>query len=353
MKGLVHFRPLRPDEGGRLCAAIRVAYGESYDVRWVYDEAEVEARLAAGTYVSWIAESAAGELLCHEGMGLAAPGDAVGHSGQAVTMPAARGQHLFTRTKQRLMDWAQERGMAGMFSEATAAHPYSQRANVELGAHETGFLLGWIPASVSNDAAKDAGESDRPRRQSAALFYAKLNDGHERPVYAPERHREIVGRTLELCELRGRLADSPAAVELPERTRLQVEVDADHNLALLTAHEPGADLETAIAAERHHLFHRRNLNAIYLDLPLENPATALLADHLERLGVSYAGVFPNPRTTGDVLRLQSLHRARIAADDLAVASDHGRELLDYVLADLSRSGEPVSSTQVHSRGDRL
>jgi serine/threonine-protein kinase RsbW len=330
------FRLLRPEEGGRLSEAIRVAYGETYDVRWVYDPEEVSRRLAAGTYVSCVAEAPEGELLCHEGMSLAAAGDAVGHSGQAVTMPAARGQHLFTRTKQHLMDWARERGMAGMFSEATAAHPYSQRANLELGAHETGFLLGWIPASVENDAAQGAGESARPRRQSAALFYAKLNDGHERPVYAPQRHHEIVRQTLELCGLRGTLADPPATAEIPARTRLHVQIEQDHNLALLTVDEPGADLETVVAAERHHLFHSKQLDAIYLDLPLENPATALLADHLERLGVSYAGVFPNPRTTGDVLRLQSLHRARIAPDDLAVASDHGRELLDYVLANLSR-----------------
>jgi hypothetical protein len=331
----VTFRHLQPGEGAVLTEAIRVAYGETYDVRWVYDEAEVEARLAAGTYVSSVAESPEGELLCHEGMSLATAGDAVGHSGQAVTVPAARGQHLFTRTKRHLMDWARERGMAGMFSEATAAHPYSQRANLELGAHETGFLLGWIPASVENDAAQGGGERARPRRQSAALFYAKLNDGHERPVYAPRRHHEIVGRTLELCELRGTLTDPPAAVEIPARTSLHVKIEQDHNLALLTVDEPGADLETVVAAERHHLFHNKQLDAVYLDLPLENPATALLADHLERLGVSYAGVFPNPRTDGDVLRLQSLHRARIKADDLAVASDHGRELLDYVLADLA------------------
>ena len=326
----VTFRYLAPEEGAILSQAIRAAYGETYDVRWVYDPAEVGKRIAAGTYVSWVAESAAGELLCHEGMSLAAAGDAVGHSGQAVTMPAARGQHLFTRTKRHLMEWAQERGMAGMYSEATAAHPYSQRANLELGAHETGFLLGWIPASVDNDAATDR----RPRRQSAALFYAKLNDGHERPVYAPERHREAIGKTLELCELRGSLADPLAEVAIPARTELHVEVEADHNLAVITARHPGADLEEAVAAERRHLFHNRNLDAVYLDLPLEDPATALLADDLERLGVSYAGIFPNPRTTGDVLRMQSLHRARVSADDLSVASDHGRELLEYVLADL-------------------
>jgi len=63
MKELVHFRPLRPGEGRRLTEAIRAAYGGSYDVRWVYDEAEVEARLEAGTYVSFVAETGDGEFL--------------------------------------------------------------------------------------------------------------------------------------------------------------------------------------------------------------------------------------------------------------------------------------------------
>jgi hypothetical protein len=328
----VTFRFLGPGEGTVLTSAIEAAYGQTYDVRWVYDPAEVGSRIDSGTYVSCIAEGPAGDLLCHIGMSLGAAGDAVGHSGQAVTLPAARGHHLFTRTKRYLMTWAQERGLAGMYSEATAAHPYSQKANIELGAHETGFLLGWIPASVSNDAA-----GDRLGRQSAALLYLKLNDGHEREVYAPERHRAIVDQTLELCQLRGALADPPAGCELAERTGMHVEIDSDHNLALITVHVPGADLEQVIAAERHHLFHRHCLDAVYIDLPLEKPATALVADHLERLGVSYAGVFPNSRTDGDVLRMQSLHRVRVKADDVAVASDHGRELLDYVLSDLPRT----------------
>jgi hypothetical protein len=328
----VTFRFLGPDEGTVLTRAIEAAYGQTYDVRWVYDPTEVGRRIKSGAYVSCIAEDPAGDLLCHIGMSMEAAGDAVGHSGQAVTLPAARGHHLFTRTKRYLMDWARERGLAGVYSEATAAHPYSQKANIELGAHETGFLLGWIPASVSNDAA-----GDRRGRQSAALLYLKLNDGHEREVYAPERHRAIVGQTLELCRLRGRLADPPADCELTDRTELHVETDSDHNLALITVHVPGADLETVIAAERHHLFHSHCLDAVYIDLPLEQPATALVADHLERLGVSYAGVFPNPRTDGDVLRMQSLHRVRVKADDIAVASDHGRELLQYVLSDLPRT----------------
>jgi serine/threonine-protein kinase RsbW len=220
-----------------------------------------------------------------------------------------------------------------MYSEATAAHPYSQKANIDLGAHETGFLLGWIPATVENDAAAGGGM----RRNSAALFHTKLNDGHDRRVYAPERHHEIVGQTLALCELRGTLAQPPAGSILPERTEMHTEVDADHNLALLTVTVPGADLEGVLSEERRRLFDDIDLDAIYIDLPLEVPATALVADHLERLGVSYSGIFPNPRADGDVLRMQSLHRVRVKADDVAVASDHGRELLEYVLADLERT----------------
>ncbi len=328
----VTFRFLGPEEGGVLTEAIEAAYGTTYDVRWVYDPVEVGARLAAGRYVSCVAETMAGELLCHEGMSLAAAGDAVAHSGQAVTLEAARGQHLFTRTKRVLMDWGTERGLAGMYSEATAAHPYSQKANIELGAHETGFLLGWIPASVENDAAAGRART----RNSAALFYTKLNDGHDRRVYAPERHHEIIGQTLALCELRGTLAHPPADYQLAERTVMHTETDADHNLALITVTVPGADLGEALHAQRHPLSPRACLDAIYIDLPLDTPATALVADHLERLGVSYSGIFPNPRADGDVLRMQSLHRVRVKADDVAVASDHGRELLDYVLADLER-----------------
>src|SRR3954447_731713 len=328
----VTFRFLGSDEGTVLTGAIEAAYGQSYDVRWVYDPEEVGHRIAAGTYVSCVAETPAGELLCHLGMSLAAAGDAVAHSGQAVTLPAARGQHLFTRTKKWVMDWARERGLAGMYSEATAAHPYSQKANIDLGAHETGFLLGWIPASVSNDAA-----AGRRGRQSAALFYTKLNDGPERAVYAPERHREIVAQTIALCELRGELADPPPDCELEERSELQVEIDSDHNLARITVHTPGADLEEAIGAERHHLFHHAKLDAIYIDLPLERPATALVADDLERLGVSYSGIFPNHQCDGDVLRMQSLHRVRVKADDISVASGHGQELLEYVIADLPQA----------------
>lgn len=327
----VRIRLLEAAESSRLTDAFRLAYGDTYTAPWIYDAQAVARRLSEGLMVSCIAETADGELLCHAAMTFRTPHDPVGHAGQAVTLPAARGHHLFTAVKRELAAVATRRGLAGMYSEATAAHPYSQRANVDLGAHETGFLLGWIPASVEYNAI----DTGRNRRQSAALFYLKTNPGPSHPVYAPESHREMVHRTISLCGLRARLADPPSHLRLPGRSVVHSAVTEGHGLAILTVTEPGADLPAAVGAARDRLF-ARGIDAVYLDLPLEHHATGLVADHLEALGVSYAGVFPNSRSHGDVLRLQSLNGVRITADDVAVASDHGRELLDYVLADLGQ-----------------
>ena len=57
--------------------------------------------------------------------------------------------------------------------------------------------------------------------------------------------------------------------------------------------------------------------------------------------MSFAGIFPNTRDHGDVLRLQSLNGVVVSAADVVVASDHGRRLLDYVLADLAATGHNV------------
>ena len=264
-------------------------------------------------------------------------------------MPAARGQHLFTRTKRFLMDWAREQGMAGMFSEATAAHPYSQRANVELGAHETGFLLGWIPASVSNDAAGGR----PPRRQSAALFYTKLNDGHERPrlrARAPSRDRRPDAGALRAA--RRPCAEPPAGAELPERTELHV--DDRHRP------QPGADHGPGPGRRPRDRDRRRAPPPLPPRLPrrrLPRPAAGHPGHRPRRRPPRAAGRLlrrrlPQHRCDGDVLRMQSLHRARIKADDVSVASEHGRELLDYVLADLPWTERPRAGPRGRRGGRR-
>jgi GNAT superfamily N-acetyltransferase len=341
--GDVRIRMLAAAESARLGVAVRAVYGETYPVLWTYDADEVARRITAGLLMSSIAETADGELLCHSGLSLAAPEDVVGHAGQALTLPAARGQHIFTAVKRYLVEWATARGLVGMYSEATAAHPFSQRALIDLGGHETGFLLGFIPESVDNSvSAPSLG------RQSAALFFLRVRPGQHRRVYAPNRHREIVQDTIAICDFRAELADAPVQVELPPVSQLVVEVRPGDNVAVLTVSQAGDDLTVRVDAERSRLF-ADGIDALYVDLPLDRPESAHVSDALEELKLSYSGIFPNHMAAGDVLRLQCLRNATALSHDVAVASAHGSALLEYVVADMEAAGQPVVRTHDHRR----
>jgi hypothetical protein len=335
--GDMQIRMLAPGESARLGDAVRAVYGETYPVLWTYDADEVARRIATGLLISAVAVSADGELLCHSGLSLNAPDDLIGHAGQALTLPAARGRHIFTTVKQYLVDWATELGLVGMYSEATAAHPYSQKALLDLGGHETGFMLGFIPDSVDNNAASSSGGG----RQSAALFFLRMRPGKERMLYVPSRHHGMVQDTIDICGSRARLAEPPARTDLPATSQVQVENDPGDNVAVLIVSQAGQDLTSRVDAERSRLFDQ-GVDALYVDLPLDRPESAQVSEPLGELRLSYSGVFPNNQAAGDVLRLQCLRDSTTWCRDVAVASPHGAALLQYVIADMEATGQSVA-----------
>ncbi len=321
----IDFRFLEPDEATELSRCVYRSYGYSYDADWVYQPNAIADKIHRGVLRSCVGVAPDGEIVGHLGLTFKEPGSPVGEAGHAVVDSRYRGHHLFTSLKRFAADWATKAGVYGLYSEATAVHPYSQRANLSLGAHETGLLLGYIPRSVDYKAIRD-GPSDR--RQSVTLFYLKTNDGPRRPVYAPDGHRPMIGRILEAGGLHGELAD-PVSPELEASTRVDVHVRRDHNQAIVIVEAFGADFRDCIRERLESLrFHQ--LECIYVDLPLANPATSQLGGELDEMGFFFGGIFPNMRREEDVLRLQYLNNVDVRADDVQVASDFGRELLDYI-----------------------
>ncbi len=325
---------LQPEESHVLVGLVTEVYGESYDAEWVYQADEIARRIENGELKSTVGKLDDGTPIGHVAMMVEHGVATVAHAGVAVVTKAARGHHLFTRMKQYGAEWVKSQGYFGIFSEATAAHPYSQKANVDLGAAETGFLLGWIPNSVSNNAA----EGREAHRESVALFYLKTNDGPERPLYAPARHRGVIGDIITATGIHGHLAIALPSTPIPDHTRFVVHEKDDHNLAVISIVEPGADLLEVLNRNRDEAVNANGRDAVYVDFPLENPVTELMLDSCDdELNFGFAGVFPNQHVGGDVLRLQSLHNVALHTEDIATASDHGQALLEYVVADLQRT----------------
>ena len=178
---------MHPEESFELSRCVYRSYGYSYDWDYIYYPT------GSGSF-----RSRAYDLLRRGNVGGRVRG-ASGRNGtsrlarwgvrQAVVDPRFRGHHLFPKMKTFMAQWAADAGMYGLYSEATAVHPYSQRGNLHLGARETGFLLGYIPASVSY---KQIGDERADRRGSVALFYMRVRDEPEREIYPPAPYLEEV-----------------------------------------------------------------------------------------------------------------------------------------------------------------
>jgi serine/threonine-protein kinase RsbW len=331
----VEIRFLRPDEAKRLTEAIERSYGSSYDAAWVYDADEIRRRLEDGVMRSIVGVNPAGDVVGHLALARPEPTAPAGHAGQAVVDPRYRGHHLFTTLKRELAGWCTSEGLLGMYSEATAAHPYSQAANLALGAHETGFLLGYIPAAVSYTAIK---EGTAGVRQSVALFWLATNPAPSRVVHPPPWHRDIVGRLYEHNGLDRQLVDIDAAPELEGATQYTLSEHSDHNEATMAIHHVGADVVAVLASA---LADEADRDVVHVDFSLSNPATAALPEAVhDELGLFFGGIVPELRK-GDVLRLQWLNGVEADPSDVAVASEFGAELLAYVFERKSRGASGV------------
>jgi len=321
-------RMMRPEESFELSRCVYRSYGYSYDWNDIYYPDRIRELQESGLMHSCVAVTPEGEFVGHLALTLEDPNSPVAEAGQAVVDPRFRGHRLFERMKTFLSERAKEWGMYGLYSEATAVHPYSQKGNLHLGAKETGYLLGYIPASVSY---KEIGEGREGRRGSVALFYMRVNDEPKRKTYPPVAYQETAQRVIEHCGLR-RTIQNASEPEMLTSSRVSVSVRRDHNLAFLRVEEPGADLGELVRLRLRELC-LHHVDCIYVDLPLSHPATAQAGAGLRDLGFFFGGIIPEAHggaARGDVLRLQYLNDVEIKPDDVHTASDFGRELLALI-----------------------
>jgi len=320
----LEIRPMRPEEAFELSRCVYRSYGYSYDWDSIYYPDRIRELQERGLMRSCVAITPDGEFVGHLAVTVERPDSPVGEAGQAVVDPRFRGHHLFPRMKTFMAEQAAEAGMYGLFSEATAVHPYSQRGNLELGAAETGFLLGYIPASVSY---RKIGEDREGRRGSVALFYLRTRPEPERTIYPPAAYREAVQLVVEHNGLR-RTEGNGSDAKMPTSSRMSVDVRRDHNLAFLRVEEPGADLQELVRVRLRELCLHR-VDCIYIDLPLSHPAVQSAGARLDELGFFFGGVVPE-LLNGDVLRLQYLNEVDIEPGDIRTGSDFGQELVNLI-----------------------
>ena len=319
----LEIRIMRPEESFELSRCMYRSYGYSYLWDFVYYPERVRALQESGLMRSCVAVTQGNEFVGHLAVRLEHPDSCVGEAGQAVVDPRFRGHRLFERMMTFMAEHAKDWGLYGLYGEAIAVHPYSEKGFLHLGAKETGFLLGYVPASVS---FKGIDEKREGRRGSVALFYMRIEEEPERVIYPPHPYRELIQRVVAhngLLRTVGDEREDPAGL-----SRVSVEVHRDDNQAFLRVEKPGRDLHNQVRARLRELCLHR-VDCIYADLPLSHPATPRAGAWMHELGFFYSSIIPELRD-GDVLRLEYLNNIEVEAADVRTASDFGRELLDLI-----------------------
>jgi anti-sigma regulatory factor (Ser/Thr protein kinase)/GNAT superfamily N-acetyltransferase len=332
----LELRPADPERDGVAFArCMYKVYGLTYS-ETVYFPDRVRSLVEKGLLMSFVAVTADGEVVGHQGVKLDSPMARVANSCMGAVDPRYRGRRLFERLKDMALDRLRQQGLLGVHSEAVTLHPFSQKANFKAGGRETGMLLGHIPRGFSFKDIKD-GDIIGEDRQTAVLFYNVLNPPPRRSVHLPARHRQMIERIYSWAGIDRNTAtpETGAISALPEVARIDVDMLPAQGSSVIKVIEPGRNFASLLRTQRDEL-KTGKIEVIYLDIALHWPATPDLVQQAEELGFSFCGIYPEKHEDGDLLRLHYLNNLRINPTRIVTINEMGKDLLDYTLAESKR-----------------
>ena len=323
----LYFQMMTTEHCVDLARCVYRSYGYSYPNDTIYFPERRKELLDSGLIESCIVLNEEKEIVGHLAMIKNSRDAKVGESGQAVVDPRYRGRNLFKEMKIYLSDYARKKGMYGLYSEAVSIHPFTQKGNISLGAHETGVLLAYAPASMNFKKIKDEAQK---QRQTTVLFFHKINEDPQRNVYLPFHHKTVLRKIYDANKLnRTLIEDQKPVIDKDMKAAVDVAVFPDFQFAFLQVVHYGEDFPELIEFRLNELL-KKKMDCIYIDLPLSDINTPHYCAAVEQLGFSFAGIIPE-LFNGDVLRLQYLNNQDIDPSVICTASDFGKELLEYVM----------------------
>ncbi|MBU4535633.1 MAG: GNAT family N-acetyltransferase [Euryarchaeota archaeon] len=323
----VTLRIMKPSDAVDLARCIYRVYGYTYPHEAVYYPELFASLVESGLVTSCIALNQAGEVVGHLGVFIDEAEDRVGESALAVVDPRYRGRGLFPRMKKMMMAEVKARGFKGLYSRAVTVHEASQRANVKMGAAETGFILAHSPPTAI--FKKMTTKKDHLRR-TVALFYIGVGLDEIQEVYLPLQHAEILKKIYKHAGL-NRVYKKVVKERVYTDSLIHIHVIPETSSAFLRVERYGESFLKELALKVQDLCQHK-IELIVLDLPLTDPVTGWMCAEIEKMGFFFSGLMPE-YLKGDALRLEYLNNVPFYPDTVDVYSDFGKELFCYVVGE--------------------
>lgn len=312
-----------PADGPGVARCFYEAWARHYVNKAMYAPERLAALNAGGEFVSFVAIDREGEVAGHYALHRY-PGVPIAEGGAAAVRTAHRGRSLAERMRTAAEREAPGLGLEVLYFEPVTDHVFTQKLNEKLGAHLCAISLGISPASLTQPGM----ELSVTRQRQSLLLYAKsLSAPQQRSVFAPSRHHAMIARIYAGLGI-------PVAFGAPTPDgsadgSLHAGVDAAKRIGTIAIERIGPQTIPSALQALEDLRVTQHLAAVYVRVPLSDPAAPQLAEALEQAGCFFSGVEPGILEGTDALRLQYLTKP-IDLSQLSILSPFGRELLDYV-----------------------
>jgi hypothetical protein len=341
----ITIRPMVEDDVLGVARLFFRCYGyTAYQASIVYEPERLAEYVRAGRHVATVAVTASGRVVGHLASEVEEPGATTGRIGLLAVDPAYRSRKISGQLGLPHVVRLLELGFVGQYSEAVTVHDRSQRAALAAGGHECGVMLAAQQPSMDFQGLGGEGEV----RRAVMVVFGSFGDIPERDVYVPQAYADVATRIYQEAGLHRaiRTARPRGDRALADQTVFTLQLKHEASVAYLGVAEYGRDFDEQLLSQIEQL-RLNHFDVIQLFLPLTDPSTAHLGAGLHEMGLSFTGIYPE-YGDGDVLVLQSLNNVVVEPSQIVVASDFGRWLLDFVLAD-RQTATDRQVTRVRSR----
>lgn len=301
----------------------------AYQASIVYEPDRLAEYVRAGRHVATVAVTGSGRIVGHLASEVDEPGATTGRIGLLAVDPAYRSRKLSSQLALPHVVRLLELGFVGQYTEAVTVHDRSQRAALAAGGHESGVML--AAQQPTMDFHGIGGEGDQ--RRAVMVIFGAFAEIPERTSHVPQAYVDVTRTIYEQAGLPRVIQTATPRNEgaLPDRTSFTLQLKHEASVAFIGVAEYGQDFDDQLLAQIDQL-RLNHFDVIQLYLPLSDPATAHFGGGLHEMGLSFMGIYPE-YADGDVLVLQCLNNVVVDPDQIVVASDFGRWLLEFVLAD--------------------
>jgi GNAT superfamily N-acetyltransferase len=250
------------------------------------------------------------------------PNSDVGEVAEAVVSPSFRQKGIMTRMMKALLDIASHHGLEGLYGHAVTPHSISQRVNAKYGFKSTALMLAESPA-VTYKRLRES----YPQPVSILVDFKLLKKLRSASVYLPLRYETLIAQTFQHLGIQY-MEGADHNIEWIHRSDIQIEIDYKDNTARLVVREIGKDFESTLGKVTGSLAVKK-LNAIYLDLSLEDPATRRVMNVVTQMGYIFCGVLPLIRNSKHYLRMQKVF-VNLDFSLIEVYSSLGKQLKEHI-----------------------